>query len=73
MRFAQGPQSDAFEQPDYDALGGVGWQWPRKLKSRTRFTNSENRKEGLVSVCCVWWVWLIVGGIGEDPEETGEL
>lgn len=36
-----------FEQPDYETLGGVCWQLLTKLKSRTRFTNSEIRKEGV--------------------------
>lgn len=33
MRFAHGPRLDAFEQPDYHALGGVGCKWRRKLQS----------------------------------------
>lgn len=35
-----------FAEPDYDVVGGVCWKLLTTLKSRTRFTNSEIRKEG---------------------------
>lgn len=35
-----------FAEPDYEAMGGVCWKLLASLKSHTRFTNSEIRKEG---------------------------
>lgn len=81
MRVGHAPRSHKdgkaerrFEQADYETLGGVCWQLLTKLKSRTRFTNSEIRKEGVCALSEVLWV----GGTdaccsGSDLEASGGL
>lgn len=41
--------SNEYTEPKYNLVGGVCWKLLTTLKSKTRFTNSEIRKEGMGS------------------------
>lgn len=83
MRVGHAPRSHKdgkaerrFEQADYETLGGVCWQLLTKLKSRTRFTNSEIRKEGVCVCALPAVVWVSVTDVccsGSHLEATGGL